>query len=126
MNESVTEFLNTLNHPLAGEITALRQQILSANGGLQENIKWNAPNYIFNGEDRITMRINPPKQLQLIFHLGAKVLEEPEDRLIQDESKLLTWKTNDRAVFTFINREAIEKNKKALNKIINNWLEAAT
>ena len=125
MNAAVSQFIKTQNHPLEEEINSLRQQILSANKGLSENIKWNAPNYLFNGEDRITMRINPPGQLQLIFHRGAKVLKEPEEKLIKDNSGLLIWKTNDRAILTFKNKEGIEKNKAALTKIINNWLQAA-
>lgn len=124
MNEQVTAFIKALNHPLETEINLLRQQILSANKGLSENIKWNGPNYIFHGEDRITMRIHPPKQLQLIFHRGAKVLDEPEEKLIQDNSGILIWKTNDRAVATFKNSEAITTNKEALVAIVNDWIKA--
>ncbi len=124
MNEAVTDFLRVQNHPLIEEINILRQQILSVNKGLQEAIKWNAPNYAYKGEDRITMRIYPPGQLQLIFHRGAKVLNEPEEKLIKDASGLLVWKTNDRAVATFKNKEVIVKNKTALTAIINHWLEA--
>ena len=62
-NDEVTEFLNNLNHPLRAEIEILRENILSANSNLSENIKWNAPNYFYNGEDRITMKIQPPKQI---------------------------------------------------------------
>ena len=99
--------------------------ILSANAGLAENIKWNGPNYTFRGEDRITMRIHPPRQLQLIFHRGAKVQDEPDERLIQDDWGLLVWKTNDRAVATFKNKEAIETKQPALTAIVNRWLEKA-
>lgn len=73
MNEEVTRFLDELNHPLRDEIEQLRKNILAANDRLTENIKWNGPNFCFDGEDRITMRIHPPKQIQLIFHRGAKV-----------------------------------------------------
>ena len=126
MNESVTHFVKAQNHPLEEEINILRQNVLSANKLLSENIKWNGPNYTVNGEDRITMRMNPPNQLQLIFHRGAKVLKQPEEKLIKENTNLLVWKTNDRAVLTFKNREAIEKNKVALTVIINDWLRATT
>ena len=126
MNESVTRFVKAQNHPLEEEINILRQNVLSANKLLSENIKWNGPNYTVNGEDRITMRMNPPNQLQLIFHRGAKVLKQPEEKLIKEDTNLLVWKTNDRAVLTFKNREAIEKNKVALTVIINDWLRATT
>lgn len=126
LNPEVTQFLEALNHPLAAEITALRKLVLSANKGLSENIKWNGPNYTFNGEDRITMRIHPPRQLQLIFHRGAKVQAVPNHKLINNDTGLLVWKTTDRAVATFKNREAIENNKNALAKLVNEWLKAAT
>ena len=56
---------------------------MSTDYELTEGIKWNGPNYSINGEDRITIRINPPKQLQVIFHRGAKVKEPPAERLLK-------------------------------------------
>jgi len=68
LNSEVTKFLDDLRHPFRKEIEQLRLNILSADSGLEENIKWNGPNYCFEKNDRITMRIHPPKQIQLIFH----------------------------------------------------------
>ncbi|GAB3221494.1 DUF1801 domain-containing protein [Spirosoma arcticum] len=68
---NVTKFLDDLNHPLRPEIEALRLAILQVNGSLLETIQWNAPNYSVGTEDRITMRIHPSNQVQLIFHRGA-------------------------------------------------------
>lgn len=126
LNGEVTEFLNNLNHPFRAEIEVLRENILNANSDLSENIKWNAPNYSYKGEDRITMKIQPPKQIQIIFHRGAKTLEVPKDRLIDDKSKLLSWKSNDRAVATFRNLEEIHSNESDFINIINEWLKAAS
>jgi len=121
----VSLFLDTLNHPLRSEIDSLRTIILQANSELVENIKWNGPNYSLRNEDRITMRVQPPKQIQLIFHRGAKKLEQPSERLIKDESYLLTWKENDRAVITFRNCSEIERASSDLSAIINKWINAA-
>lgn len=126
LNGEVTDFLDDLSHPLRAEIESLREIILNSNPHLDENIKWNAPNYVFDGEDRITMKIQPPKQIQVIFHRGVKVLEQPKDRLIKDESKLLTWKTNDRAVAAFKNLEEINSQKSAFTKIVKDWLNATS
>lgn len=120
----VSLFLDTLNHPLRSEIDNLRTIILKANDELDENIKWNSPNYSFRNEDRITMRVQPPKQIQLIFHRGAKKLEQPSDRLIQDKSTLLQWKENDRAVVAFKNGSEIERASSDLSAIINKWINA--
>jgi hypothetical protein len=124
-SEEVTHFMAALEHPFKAEIEQMRQIILAANKDLTENIKWNAPSFCLNGDDRITMRINPPKQLQLIFHRGAKVLDMPKEALIKDNSGILSWKTNDRAVATFLNRTDIEAKSEALVLIINDWLKAA-
>lgn len=123
MNKEVTTFIQSLNHPLKKEIELLREIILSCDKNLSENIKWNGPNYVFNGEDRITMKINPPKNIQLIFHRGAKKLAQPKDKLIKDDSGLMVWKENDRAVVTFLTKEEILANKGAITKIVKAWIE---
>jgi uncharacterized protein YdeI (YjbR/CyaY-like superfamily) len=123
-NTEVSKFLDRLNHPLRNEIEELRSLILSAED-VQENIKWNGPNYTFNNEDRITMKIQPLKQIQLIFHRGAKKLEQPKDKLIDDKSKILTWKENDRAIIGFKNLIEIENTKSDLIKIIKDWISAS-
>lgn len=123
MNPEVTKFLDELNHPLRDEIEQLRKIILSAKSGIEENIKWNGPNYTFNGEDRITMKIQPPKNVQLIFHRGAKVLEIPTEKLLKDDFGILNWKGNDRAVATFVIMEEIVSTKESLQKIIEEWVQ---
>jgi hypothetical protein len=124
LNQEVTRFLDELDHPLRSEIEALRLIILEANAMLEENIKWNGPNYSVGAEDRITMRIQPPKQIQLVFHRGAKVKEQPSERLVKDASGLLMWKGNDRAIASFKNMEAVEASRQALSVIVRDWLVA--
>lgn len=126
LSDDVTEFLDGLNHPFRNEIEQLRLSILRAEKGLTENIKWNGPNYCFDNKDRITMRIHPPRQVQIIFHRGAKVQKQPEDRIIKDDSGLLTWKENDRAVATFENMAEIENSKSNLAKIVKDWIGATS
>ena len=71
--QSVTAFLETLEHPRKAEIERLRAIILAADPTLGEQIKWNAPSFGRNGEDRITFRLQPGDKVDLIFHRGAKV-----------------------------------------------------
>ena len=125
MNSIVTKFLDDSKHPLRKEIDLLRQIILKAANGLTEDIKWNGPNYCFEGSDRITMRIQPPTQIQLIFHRGAKKLAQPKGKLIADTSGLLVWKENDRAVATFKSIADIKNAKPDLDNIVSNWIKAA-
>lgn len=126
LNSEVTAFLDELRHPLRIEIEQLRNCIIKANENLTENIKWNGPNYCFDNEDRITMRVQPPtKQIQIIFHRGAKKQMQPEDKLISNKSKILIWKENDRALVTFKSLQDIESGKTELTSIINEWINAA-
>ena len=123
-NIEVSLFLDNLNHPRRSELDVLRTIILSSTENIFEDIKWNAPKYKFNNEDRITMRIIPTKHFQLIFHCGAKVITQPKEKLIEDPLNLLIWKDNSRAIANFKNQEDIIKNKKALSQLIVNWLFA--
>lgn len=126
LNIEVTSLLEALNHPFRNEIEQLRICILEANKHLEENIKWNGPNYCFDNEDRITMRVQPPaKQVQVIFHRGAKKQAQPKDKLISNKSKMLVWKENDRAIVTFKSLQEIESGKTELTTIINEWIKAA-
>lgn len=125
-NPEVSLFLDDLHHPLRNEIEELRGIILDASELLAENFKWNGPNNSIQEEDRITLKIQPPKQLQLIFHRGAKKLTQPVKRLIQTESKLLTWKENDRAVAPFKNLEQIEEASSELKSIVKDWVLATS
>lgn len=126
MNElsfDVTKFLDNLNHPLRKEIELLRGIILSSTEGLTENIKWNGPNYCFQNRDRITMKIQPPKNIQLILHCGVKKQERPKERIIPTDSKLLLWKENDRAIATFNNIFAIKNSEVDLIEIVKKWIK---
>lgn len=121
-NPEVTAFLDDPVHPRRNEIEALRTMILDAHPELVENIKWNGPNYCFRNEDRITMRLNPPGQVQLIFHRGAKKTAQPAGRLIDDPSGLLVWKENDRAVASFHAMEEIKDSRTTIMEIVRAWI----
>jgi hypothetical protein len=70
------------------------------------------------------MRVQPPKQIQLIFHCGAKVKEQPKEKLIKEDFGILLWKGNDRAIATFRSKEEINDNINHLPKIITQWINA--
>jgi hypothetical protein len=75
-------------------------------------------------EDRLTMRLQPAPQIQLILHRGAKKKEQPPARLIHDKSGLLAWKENDRAVITFNAMQQPETHRAELMRIVRAWLRA--
>lgn len=124
-NQEVSKFLDGVAHPLRQEIESLRELILTS-GSLTENIKWNGPNYCSNDQDRITMKINPPHLIQLIFHRGAKVQVQPADKLVSAVPGFLEWRGNDRAIATFKNADEINASRLVLIKLVKDWIAATT
>jgi hypothetical protein len=124
---NVAEFLDSTNHPLKKELIALRQLIKAANPALTEHVKWNAPSFCHNGEDRITFNLSRQDRILVIFHRGAKTktlgLKKP---LLQDDLKLLEWPACDRAVMKFNTMPEVIKRKDAVQKIVNDWIDVTS
>ena len=97
---------------------------MSTDFELTEGIKWNGPNYSINGKDRITLRINSPKQLQIIFHRGAKVQEQPKERILSEKYNILLWKENDRAIASFNSLKEIQEHSVMIKEVVTKWIEA--
>ncbi len=121
--ETVAEFMDALKHPLKAEVEALRQLILSADKNITETIKWNAPNFCYKGNDRVTFKLYPEDSIQLIFHRGSKVTNVTEMTFV-DESGLLTWITKDRALLTLSDLNDITAKQTILQKLILDWMVA--
>lgn len=124
MNPEVTKFLDELNHPFRETIEELRKIILGTRNDIEENIKWNGPNYKVKDNDRVSVKVHPAKSLHLIFHIGAKIKAEPKERLLSEDYNLLTWKSNDRAVLGFKDQADFIKAKPHLAELITKWFSA--
>lgn len=119
-------YLENVDHPLKSEILKIREMVFKTNPNLTEQIKWNAPSFCLNGEDKITFNLPPKKDsIQLVFHRGVKKKELPKEKLINDDSGLLKWATNDRAVIRFTSMQEILENETKFREIIQKWLEVA-
>ncbi len=124
-NEEVNQFMEQLEHPLKNEINTIRAFILNSNNEIAENIKWNAPNFSYKGEDRITFKLFPYTSIQLIFHRGSKV-KDTKDFSFTDSSGLLKWITDDRAMLTLAELSDVETKKKIIIQVVQEWLDATT
>ena len=122
LSREVTALLDQLNHPMRSEIDTLRNVILDASEQLDENVKWNGPNYSIGADDRITLKVQPAKQVQIIFHRGAKKQQQPSKKLIDTKNPLFVWKENDRAVVTLKTAKDTESFLKDLSGIVKDWL----
>jgi hypothetical protein len=122
----VDGFIGKLDHPLKEVVVKLRGFILNAFPQLTEQVKWNAPSFCFNGEDRITMNLSKKDQVLLIFHLGAKSRDKKKlETLIKDPGKTLEWLSSNRAVMRFLSLAELKTLEPALKNNITEWLKAA-
>jgi hypothetical protein len=124
--KSVDEFVEKLDHPLKDVVVQLRAIVLSTEPHLTEQVKWNAPSFCYNGDDRITMNLSKKDQVLLIFHMGAKSKDERKlETVIKDPGKTLEWLSSNRAVMRFRSAEDLSIFETALRKNIRDWLKAA-
>jgi hypothetical protein len=120
---SVAEFLAALQDGRAPQVERLRALILDAHPDLTEEIKWNAPSFAVDGDDRVTMRLAPGNVLQLILHRGAKV-RDTTGFSFTDDSGLVRWLAQDRGVVTLEGADDLEAKAPAIQQLVKTWVEA--
>lgn len=114
----VDAFVAALDHPLEAKIEAVRAMILDSNDEITEQIKWNAPSFCYKGDDRVTMRLHPPRKLQSIFHRGAKV-KNSNEFVFEDSSGLVKWAEADRGVVTLRDMDDVTTHRAALSELVD-------
>jgi hypothetical protein len=82
-----------------------------------------APSFCWQGEDRVTFRLQPGNRLQLIFHRGAKVRED--DFSFEDDTGLMEWASGDRAVVTFSDLDDVAAKLTPVTGLVRRWMRAA-
>lgn len=122
--KSIDEFLKSLDSDKRNQVDYLRDLILSTQPALQEHIKWNAPSYVLDGEDRITFNLmNKQVLVKLVFHMGAARKEDKKGTpVMEDASGLIEWNSDIRGVITFTDFKATTSSRVELKKIIHDWL----
>jgi uncharacterized protein YdeI (YjbR/CyaY-like superfamily) len=121
-HEEVMEFLWNTIHPFKEGIELIRKIILSSDKEITEHIKWKAPSFCYNGEDRITFNIRKNECIQLIFHRGAKIKDNTEF-IFEEGKNFLEWLAPDRAVVKFYSVEEVKAKKAILKKIVSKWIK---
>ncbi len=122
--EEVADFFANLDHPLKGEMEKVREIILNCGKAITEHVKWKAPSFCHNGDDRLTFNVLNDRIL-LIFHRGARVKDSSgRGRLIDDTTGLLEWHSDDRASLKITEDQGLDYHK--LKKLVSLWLEAAS
>jgi hypothetical protein len=87
-------------------VERLRLAILDSNDRITEHVKWNAPGFCYAGEDRGDVQTLPEDRVQLVFHRGSRVKDDADSFAFEDDTGLLRWVANDRAVVALRDAEA--------------------
>ena len=120
----VDRFMAQLDHPLTACVERLRDAILAGDPEITEHVKWKAPSFCRDGEDRITFQLRRTDRIQLVFHRGAKVRADTGAFTFDDPTGLLRWATTDRAVVTFGDLAEVEARAGEVGDLAGRWVVA--
>lgn len=122
--KAIEDYLATLDSDKRQQVESLRTIILSTQPDLREHIKWNAPSYVYDGEDRITFNLmNKQGVVKLVLHMGATRKEDKKGTpVLSDESGLIEWASDIRGMITFQSLHDITLHEASLRTILKNWL----
>ena len=124
--QKVDAYVARLNHPLTQVVKNLRRIILSIDGEIGEEVKWNAPTFFYSGP----MKPTNPKEYRryiVVFNLSRKDcirLVFPSGAKVKDSSGLLEGEYADgRRLAMFYNVKNVSSKEKALRTVITKWLK---
>jgi Domain of unknown function (DU1801). len=121
--EQVEQYLSKLEHLLKAEIEEVRRIVLAADDRLTEHVKWNAPSFCVDGEDRITMNLRGRDSFLLVFHRGAKAKQD--GFAFRDDTGLMAWAAADRATVKLGDMNDVQEKRERLAQAVVNWIEAS-
>ncbi|MGL4542184.1 MAG: DUF1801 domain-containing protein [Polymorphobacter sp.] len=124
-NTAVIEYLDTLKPGDRAMVDALRALAQAAHPGVTEHIKWNAPSFCVDGDDRITLGLQPKRGVRAVLPRGAKVKDATGFAFV-DNAGLATWPTVDRGVLSFKSEAEIAAVAPAITDLFARWLAATT
>lgn len=123
-HKSTTDFLKSLDPDIKAQVEALRGLIKSLNFELTEHIKWNAPSYVLDGEDRITFSVaNKDSQVKLVIHMGANRKENKNSKpVLSNDGGIVQWSSDIRGYITFTDIEDVRRKSPILQNVLSEWL----
>ena len=106
------------------QVQLLREIVVSLDAELVEHIKWNAPSYVVDGEDRLTMNVrNKQGRLTLVLHMGATRPEVKKGTpVLVDDAGVVEWASDIRGLVTFVDADDIRAKEPALRRVLTAWL----
>jgi hypothetical protein len=121
---TVAAFMDDLDADKRAQVEVLQDIIKKAHPTLEEHIKWNAPSYILEGEDRVTFNLqNKEGVVKLVLHMGATRTEDKKGApVMADASGLIVWQSDIRGIMSFADLAAVTAQRKQIGDIVARWL----
>lgn len=123
--QTVDTFRKSLSAADLATVDCLREIIDGSHDDLEESIKWNAPNFSFNGQDRITLGLERKGGVRVVFHLGAKTADNSGFQF-DDMTGLARWPAPDRGVAVFRDLESVEARRNEIADLCKRWLQVTS
>ena len=120
---AVPDWLAAQTPSVRAMIEPLRAAALNAADGVTEHIKWNGPSFCIDGDDRITLGLNPRAGVRAVLHRGVRA-KDATGFAFPDDSGLIQWAAGDRGVINFADQAAVAATAEAFGAICRRWLEA--
>lgn len=123
--KDIPAFLEGLDEDRRRQVEQFRTTVAQAHPCLTEHLKWNAPSYMLDGEDRVTFNVHNKEGLvKLVLHMGAT---RPEDKkappVMRDDAGIAPWQSDIRAVITFADLDDVAAKREPLLDFVRRWLE---
>lgn len=122
---TVSEYLADLAPDMRDAVNTLRKIILDS-ADVTEHIKWNAPSYIYENEDRITFNTHSD-DIKILIHMGATQKEDKKAMpILDDPVGIITWNSNIRGTVTFMDMDDVMAKKSDFIDVLKRWLVVHT
>ncbi len=122
-SEQVTDYIQKLGAPVAEIVEAIRKIVLSTDAEIGEEIKWNAPSFLYTGQMK---PFNPKeyKQYIIVMNLHKRILLVfPSGAKVNDTSGLLKGDYADGRRLVHINdMDDLRSKETSIKKVIADWI----
>lgn len=119
--ENILDFLNDLDEDKRKQVDCLRQLIMETIP-VTEHIKWNAPSYVYSGEDRITFNLHG-EDIKILIHMGASKKEDKKAKpVLDDKTGIVRWNSNIRGTVSFTSMNDILIMRLDFINLLKQWV----
>ena len=120
----VDTFMGGLTQDRRAEVERVREAILAIDLDITERVKWNAPSFCIDGDDRVTLRLQPGDRVEVVFHRGAKRRDDADSFHFDDPTGWLVWASPDRGVVTIADAGETAERLPGLAELVRAWMLA--